>query len=324
MKLPSMSPVVKEVKKLPRSPNPNCIYRLVPIHYDEKYYLERTDRNIGWITETEQNILKNSIVGIAGTGGMGGLLSATLLRAGVGEIRISDCESFDLSNVNRQFAATSSSVGKSKAFETARMLRSICTDSTLAVYPQGIVSSTVDHFIDGCSVICDEIEALAIDSRILLHMHSRQKNVSVFNCNTVGFSSNLFLYTPHGMTMEEALGVSYEAAVTLREAANQGDTDAAASIIDAILRAVVPHFTEYREHIDKKEFYARLINEGKVPIIATNPPMATGFLANRIILYLLKNSGEQRQVTDIPEMPGYLHIDTARLIGLSKKGTWFK
>jgi tRNA A37 threonylcarbamoyladenosine dehydratase len=301
---------------LPEILDSNTVYRLLPVDADSVYYRERTDRNIGWITPTEQEILHTSVVGIAGVGGMGGLLAATLLRAGIGEIRISDCETFDVSNINRQFAATRSTIGKSKVFETARLVRSISNDMTLVIYPQGITEDTVSHFVDGCSVICDEIELLAIDARILLHRHGIAKGISLFNCNTVGFSTNLFLYTPTSMTMEDAIGLDYTAAKRLSKKAVQGNKSAASKIAHLMLRAVVPTLPEYRplaEESDHTAFYRRLIAEKKVPIIASNPLLAAGFLADRIVLYLLRDSGVPRSCIETPEMPGYLHLDAAHM-----------
>ena len=326
MEIPVSSLVVLSRKVLPRVPESTIIYRLIPKYTDLSFYYERTDRNIGWITHDEQDILRSSVVGIAGTGGMGGLLASTLLRAGVGEIRIADCEMFDASNINRQFAATRSTIGKSKAFETARFLRGISDDTTIAVYPQGITEDTVSHFIDGCSIICDEIEALSVDSRILLHASARSLGVSLFNCNTIGFSTNLFLYTPKGMTMEETLGMTYDSAKKLKSRAENGDMAALREIIDTIIRAVAPEIPEYRsskKETDINAFYRRLTQEGKVSIIATNPPVATGFLANHVLLYLLRNSGVSRHIAEIPPMPGYLHLDTAQIKGFSRTGAWY-
>jgi len=310
---------------LPERPEEDTVYTLLPINPDSSYYQERTDRNIGWITSEEQDILHNSIVGIAGTGGMGGLLAATLLRAGIGEIRMSDSETFDVSNINRQFAATRSTVGMSKAFETAQLVRAISNDTTLVVYPQGITEETADHFVSGCSVICDEIEVFAIDARILLHMHARAQGISLFNCNTVGFSTNLFLYTPTGMSMEKAIGISYSESKILREQASQGNNSAAVQIAHAMLRAVVPKLPEYRPNASKtdlKEFNRCFLEETKVPIIATNPVMAAGFLANRIVLYLLRNSGVPREIIETPEMPSYLHFDAALMNVVIGTGEW--
>lgn len=305
------------------------VLRLNPKTFNREYYLERTDRNIGWITPDEQELLRESVVGIAGTGGMGGLLGAILVRAGVGEIRIADTEKFDVSNINRQFGAKQNTVNKSKALETARMIREIADDTTIVVYPAGITELSVDDFIKGSDVICDEIEVLAMDARILLHQQARSFGVSLFNCNTTGFSTNLFLYTPQSLTMEEATGFTYGEAREICAAAKAGSTEASTKIAHAMVRAVVPVLPEYRPNelvTDHVSFYQRFLHEQRVPIIATNPPMATGFLANRILLYLLKNSGVKRDITDTPEMPGYLNFDAAHMTSVvaSMESNWLK
>jgi molybdopterin/thiamine biosynthesis adenylyltransferase len=319
-------PRVIECSHLPEILDPDAVYRLLPVGSDEEYYLERTDRNIGWITAEEQKILKKSIVGIAGCGGMGGQLAEKLVRLGVGEIRIADSEVFDVSNINRQFAATRKNVGHSKAFETARMLREITDDFTLAVYPRGIQPEIVDHFLDGCDVVCDEIEFWAIGARILLHKQARGKGISVFNCNTVGFGTRLFLFTPTSTTMEECLSFTYSEAVRLQELiqhkhASQNEIHL---VMENVLRGLVPELPEYRGGADYLAVRKRLFEEGKAAIIATNPPMATGLVGDYILFYLLRNSDVKRNVNSPCEMPGYIYFDAARLESKVVRGKWWQ
>ncbi|HYF28845.1 MAG TPA: ThiF family adenylyltransferase, partial [Candidatus Paceibacterota bacterium] len=107
----TVSPEVITGTELPEHPDLTKIYRLLPNDEDPAYYAERVDRNIGWLTEAEQYALFGKVVGIAGCGGMGGAIAQSLLRLGVGEIRIADPEVFDISNINRQFAARRDSIG---------------------------------------------------------------------------------------------------------------------------------------------------------------------------------------------------------------------
>ena len=153
-----MSPSIEilsviQTTQLPHKIEKNTVYRLTPVDQNAGYYSERIDRNIGWITQDEQETVRNSVVGIAGCGGMGGLVASILLRLGVGEIRIADCEEFDISNINRQFGAKRSTVGTSKALATARDLRAITDDSTIVVYPQGISEETAEDFLRGCDIV---------------------------------------------------------------------------------------------------------------------------------------------------------------------------
>lgn len=292
------------------------VFRFEAVGFSQDFYNERTDRNIGWITREEQEFLRSRTVGIAGCGGMGGLLASIFVRLGIGEVRIADSEVFDISNMNRQYGASHVTVGKSKALETARMVRDISRDSRLVVYTRGIQESNVHEFVSGCDVICDEIEVLAVPARILLHRVARDVGVSLFNCNTVGFSTNLFLYEPDGMKIEDAIGLSYEHAKEVHARAEAGDQEAINSLVDHMINAVVPSLPEYSPDdpaVNRKAFFDRLKIERKAPIIATNPPLAGGFLADRVLLYLLRNSGVKRKIAEVPTMPGYLHFDAATM-----------
>jgi molybdopterin/thiamine biosynthesis adenylyltransferase len=192
------------------------------------------------------------------------------------------------------------------------------------VYPEGITEATADEFLAGCSIVCDEIELLALDARILLHARSRAAGVSLFNCNTVGFGTNLFLYTPESMTMEEAVGMGYEEAQRLSSAAHAGDESAIDRIASAIIRAVIPSVPDYAPGSAELAgaFTRRVREERKAPIIATNPPMAGGFLADRVLLYLLRDSGVRRMIAPTPVMPGYLHFDAASMQSRVVTGSW--
>ncbi|MDP3963457.1 MAG: ThiF family adenylyltransferase [bacterium] len=312
------------LEDLPANLDPSRPFRLLPKGVDEAYYWERVDRNLGWITRHEQQMLRDSVIGIAGCGGMGGQLAEKFLRLGVGEIRIADCEAFDTSNINRQFAATRNTVGKSKAVETARMLRGVTDDTVIEVWPQGVCEDTVDRFIAGCDVICDEIEFWAVGSRILLHQEARKRGISVFNCNTIGFGTRLFFFTPQSATMEECLNMTYEHAVELQEKVAEGkaikvEVD---EVLQSVMNGLLPEFPDYAGN-EYAAFTGRLYREHKAPIIATNPSMATGFMADRILLYILRNSGIDRKVVEVPEMPGYLYFDAAKMEAKIVQERWW-
>lgn len=291
----------------------------------DDWYWERTDRNIGWITKEEQMIIKKSTVGIAGSGGMGGLLAATLLRIGFGEIRIADNQVFDISNINRQYGARKDTVGKNKAEITGQEMNKITNDAKIVVYPTGINEETVEEFVEGCDLIYDEIEFFAVSARILLHKVCRNKGVPIINCNVVGFGARLFLFTPQSMTMEELLGLSYEEAkeleMKIKNSQGEEKKQYIQNLISRVLNGLVPEIPQYKNDdiaIAKK----RLLEEGKAPICGTTPPFSTGFVAIRSALWLLRNSGEKREIAELPEMPGYLFIDAAKMETKVVKINW--
>jgi len=309
---------------LPTDPDPKATYWLVPKDTDDLYYWERVDRNVGWITKEEQELLRRSTIGIAGCGGIGGQLAEKFLRLGVGEIRITDVENFDVTNINRQFAACRRTVGKSKAFETARMVREISDDSSILVYPQGICEDTVERFVSGCDVICDCLEFWAVGARILLDKVMREHNLSMFNAPTIGFGTRVFFFTPTSATMEDCLGLTLEEGYELQRAiqGKKATPEMIRKAMDSVIRGLLPELPEYYQG-NREYFNKRLFEEGRASIIATNPPMATGVYAGRVLLHLLRNSGVKRNIVEPPEMPGYLYIDHATMESKVVKKKWW-
>lgn len=306
-------------KELPDNPSPENVYILEPIEKPENYYTDRTNRNIGWITNEEQNILKNTTIGIAGCGGMGGLVAQILLRAGVGTIKIADTEVFDTSNINRQFGATYKTIGHNKAFATATLLRETTDDTTIHVYPKGITEEYVDDFVNGCDLILDEIEYWALSGRIMLHQKAMSLGIHIINANTVGFGSRLFLFTPNSATIEDCLGINYKEAIIFDKKLESGTARIEERIkaMAAVTLGLVPEYLFYSPKHEKcgnmKSVAKRLAEEGKAPIFATNPPMCSGFLADHVALYLLRNSGVIRKTIKLPIAPGYLLFDAAKM-----------
>lgn len=84
-------------------------------------YAEMTTRNHGFVTQVEQERLREATVFIPGTGGMGGAALMALLRAGVGRFILADLDGFEVSNLNRQLFCTLDTIGVHKA-EAARAI----------------------------------------------------------------------------------------------------------------------------------------------------------------------------------------------------------
>lgn len=294
------------------------MYSLAARNRGDAYYNARTDRNIGWITRGEQELLRGSCVAIAGAGGMGGLIAQMMVRLGIGEIRIADPESFELSNMNRQAACKRETIGCSKAIQTEKLLRTITDDYALTVYPEGIMSDTVESFVRDADVIIDEIEFWNIGSCIRMHQAARRLRVPVFNCLTVGFATYLHVFTPHSVPVEKMLRMSLQEAEALERSVLDGTITSSERerLAAAILDCFIPSFPCYYagSEGDERNAYVkeRLCKEGVASIIATNPPVAAGILANQVLLYLLVARGVVRSVLPMPVSPGYAFFDSAR------------
>ncbi|MBN8605366.1 MAG: ThiF family adenylyltransferase [Caulobacterales bacterium] len=96
-------------------------------------YAEMTTRNLGFVTQEEQEKLRAAHVFIPGVGGMGGACFLTLLRAGVGNFTIADIDTFEISNLNRQVFAFTDTAGRSKAEVAAEAAARINPEAKLKV-----------------------------------------------------------------------------------------------------------------------------------------------------------------------------------------------
>ena len=85
-------------------------------------YGEFVRRNIGFVTEAEQELIREARVFVCGVGGMGGACALSLTRAGVSKLTIADIDRFELSNLNRQVFAFIDTVGEDKVEAVRRQL----------------------------------------------------------------------------------------------------------------------------------------------------------------------------------------------------------
>lgn len=110
-----------------------------------------------WIGEKGQRRLSASRVMVMGVGALGTALGSSLVRAGVGFVRLVDRDFIELENLQRQslFDEADISEGLPKAVAAARKLRR--ANGTVEVEPvvADVNSSNVEKLIDGCSLVLD-------------------------------------------------------------------------------------------------------------------------------------------------------------------------
>ncbi|MCR5783203.1 MAG: tRNA threonylcarbamoyladenosine dehydratase [Clostridia bacterium] len=75
--------------------------------------------------------LKNARVAVFGVGGVGGYVCEALARSGVGSFLLTDSDTVDITNINRQIIALSSTVGRYKADVMAERIREINPDASV-------------------------------------------------------------------------------------------------------------------------------------------------------------------------------------------------
>lgn len=171
-------------------------------------YRTAFSRNIGWITEQEQSILRTKRIAIAGMGGVGGFHLLTLARLGIGKLNIADLDTFEVANFNRQAGASMSSLGQAKVEVLARMARDINPECDLGIYPQGVNASNLDDFFRDVDLYVDGLDFFAFEAREQVFAYCAKHGIPAITVAPLGISGALLNFMPGGMSFEEYFQVA--------------------------------------------------------------------------------------------------------------------
>lgn len=164
-------------------------------------------RNLGWVTATEQAVLRRSRVAIAGLGGVGGSHLLTLTRLGIGAFHIADFDAFDLPNFNRQAGASMTSLGRPKVDVLAEMALSINPGLDLVRFPDGVSPANLERFLAGVDVYVDGLDFFAFEARREVFAACRRLGIPAVTAAPLGMSAALLCFLPDGMSFEDYFGL---------------------------------------------------------------------------------------------------------------------
>jgi molybdopterin/thiamine biosynthesis adenylyltransferase len=169
-------------------------------------YDQAFSRNIGWVTESEQQQLRGARVAIAGMGGVGGEHLLTLARLGVGRFRIADYDSFDIANMNRQAGASMSVLGRPKATVMGELARDINPELELDIWNRAVDGGNVVEFLRGVDIYVDGLDFFAFDARQRTFAACHQQGVPAVTAAPLGMGSALLNFMPGGMSFDDYFG----------------------------------------------------------------------------------------------------------------------
>lgn len=280
--------------------------------YDEHFYSERVNRNLGWLGDTpeqqwaRQEKLRDCVIGIAGTGGIGGSSALRLVRMGVRNLKLADSDSFDVSNIQRQVGADINHLGRNKAEVVGEKAFELTRDVNIDVFPDGITDETAEEFVEGCDVILDQIDVYTVDAHYALHEAFRrsQRAKFILTVLTIGHAAYAFKYTHDSMPVEEVYGLPRGA-----------DLD------DKNLRQLIERFMPERPDLVSPETFDEWwIDNKTIPIYGGTPPLCEGVLVERVALEVMDIPG----VTPIPVQPGYAIFDARTWTTRTHSGIWWQ
>ncbi|HUG23082.1 ThiF family adenylyltransferase [Piscinibacter sp.] len=170
-------------------------------------YEEAFSRNLGWVTEAEQQRLRRSRVCIAGLGGVGGVYLLALARLGIGAFSVADFDTFSVANFNRQVGATLSAIDRPKIDVMVEMAREINPDLDIRVFDRGLTADNLDAFLADADVYLDGLDFFALDMRCRVFARCADKGIAATTVAPLGMGAALLNFVPGGMGFDAYFGL---------------------------------------------------------------------------------------------------------------------
>lgn len=169
-------------------------------------YDEAFSRNLGWVTDVEQQRLKRTRVCIAGLGGVGGVYLLTLARLGIGAFSVADFDRFSIANFNRQAGATVSAIDRPKLDVMIELARDINPQLDIRAFDSGVTDDNVDAFLADGDIYLDGLDFFALGIRSTVFARCMQKGIPATTVAPLGLGAALINFVPGGMSFEEYFG----------------------------------------------------------------------------------------------------------------------
>ena len=141
-----------------------------------------------------QEMLKRTSVFVAGAGGLGSVISFYMAAAGFGKIRIVDCDSVELSNLNRQILHSNADVGRPKARSAYETLTGINPEIEVEAMVETISEDNIGELLRGSHLIMDAMDNFPI--RYLLNRAALKGNVPLFHGAISGYQGQATTIIP--------------------------------------------------------------------------------------------------------------------------------
>jgi len=121
---------------------------------------ERYARNMRTFSLQDQAVLLQSRVSVVGLGGLGGGVTEILARIGIGHLNLMDGDTFEDSNLNRQFLSTHKGLAAPKADAAVERVQSVNASVAVAGHIEFLNADNAAGLLAGSDVVVDCLDSL--------------------------------------------------------------------------------------------------------------------------------------------------------------------
>ncbi|MDA8621518.1 ThiF family adenylyltransferase [Psychrosphaera sp.] len=261
-------------------------------------YNEAFSRNIGWVTESEQNTLRNATVAIAGMGGVGASHAIDCSRLGIGNIKVSDLDDYDVANFNRQAGAFMSTVGMPKSEVMVRTIKDINPECNVENFDTGISLDNLDEFLKGVDVYIDSLDIFALEIRRAVFKRCYELGIPAITAAPMGLGGAMLCFTKDSMKFEDYFDFKDAPASATDDTKDQTFNENIIRFVCGVSPSV------QQRHYLVEQGSVNFLNK-KVPSAAMGISLATGILCSNVFKLLLKRG-------EVITAPRGLHFDAYR------------
>jgi molybdopterin/thiamine biosynthesis adenylyltransferase len=167
---------------------------------------ERYVRNMRMLSAADQCKLLNAHVGIIGLGGLGGTVTETLARMGIGTLTLIDGDVFEGHNLNRQLLATEETLGTSKAEIACLRVNAVNSSVTVHCHDHYLNELNAGALIKTCDVVVDCLDN--IPARFTLEKAAKQLNIPFVAAAVAGITGHVTTIFPQDAGLKLIYGNS--------------------------------------------------------------------------------------------------------------------
>jgi molybdopterin/thiamine biosynthesis adenylyltransferase len=140
-------------------------------------------------------------------GGVGGVHVQGLVRLGIGALNLTDFDSFELANFNRQAGAASSTIGRPKVEVMREFALDVNPEADVRVFPTGLNEGNLADYLGGVDLLVDGIDFFANGMRPALYRAARERGIPVVCAAPLGAGASLICFQPTGMSFDDYFGL---------------------------------------------------------------------------------------------------------------------
>jgi molybdopterin/thiamine biosynthesis adenylyltransferase len=151
-----------------------------------RFLKEMVERTAMFFSDHDLGKIESTTIAIAGFGGVGAIVLELLVRLGVMRFRLMDMDRYEISNMNRQVFATTSTLGSWKVDVAASRIKEINPFAEVEMLiKEKADRENVERFVKGVDVLIQETDSPS--SKFLFLEYAREYNVPLINghCESV-------------------------------------------------------------------------------------------------------------------------------------------